>query len=86
MTIESGFNAMGKPIPSHRQQNAYETVKELIPDIDSETAYHIVAKCVNHLQNDKPFNVVGSVEGLEDELERIDLTGRYRLMAVLLTG
>jgi hypothetical protein len=85
MTTESGFNAIGKPIPSDRQQKGYETVKELIPNIDSETAYHIVAKCVNYLQDDQPFRIVGAVDGLDEDLSKIDLTGRYRLMAVLLT-
>ena len=83
--IQTGFNAMGLPVPSNRLKNAYKTVKEIMPQVDNELAYSIVAKCSNMIKNDECFGIVGAIEGLDKDLATIDLTGRYRLLAVLLT-
>lgn len=83
--MESGFQAIGKPIPAHRLTNAYNMVKEILPDISTETAMSIVGKAAGHLERDEPNEVIGKVFGLETDLDLIDLTGRYMLMATLLT-
>ncbi len=83
--METGFNAMGMTVPSNRKQRAYKTVKEMLPQADNELAYSIVAKCSTMVKNDECFGIVGAVEGLDKDLAAIDLTGRYRLLAVLLT-
>ena len=85
MTKETGFNALGKPVPSNRTDAAYKTVKHILPNLTSEEAYAFVAKCAEYIRKDEPFRIVGAVEGLDEDLQKIDVTGRYRLMAVLLT-
>ena len=102
--MSSGFNAFGKPVPRHRLMNGYDTVKEMIPDISTEKAFSIVASVANHIEKDRPFEIIGnqtSEDSCKDWLRRgicknqeiakndlgmIDLTGRYRLLAVMLTG
>lgn len=76
--ILSEFNAMGKPIPHHRRSNAYETAKAM--GLDSSQAMAVVTGMAEQLSRDKPF------EAQKVGLEHLDLTGTYRLMAVLLTG
>ncbi len=84
--MESGFQAIGKPIPSHRLTNAYQTVKEILPNVSTETAMSIVGKAASHLEHDTPHELIGAVYSLQNDLKLIDVTGRYRLMAVLLTN
>ena len=83
--METGFNAMGMIVPSNRKQRAYKTVKEMMPQASNELAQSIVAKCTAIIQRDEPFKIVGANHELDKDLATIDLTGRYRLMAVLLT-
>ena len=82
---QTGFDAMGLPVPSNRLNNAYKTVKDMIPQISNELAYSIVFKCAEMVKRDECFGIVGAVEVLDLDLKTIDLTGRYRLLAVLLT-
>ena len=78
----SGFNSFGKLVPGVRMQKGYETVKEML-NCDNELASYIVGKCSELIKQDKPFEIVGAIEGLDKDLAKIDLTGRYRLLAVL---
>jgi hypothetical protein len=80
----TGFGAMGTPIPTNRLDAADTFVKSVFPN-DRELAYTIVAKAKNCLERDKPFELLGEVKGLDKDLARLDLTGRYRLAAILLT-
>ena len=82
--FDSGYNAIGKPISANRLNNAYKTVKEMIPDITTEKAMLIIGKAASHLEQDNPYNLIGAVSSLEPELNLLDLSGRYRLMSVLL--
>jgi hypothetical protein len=68
---------MGKPIPVSRKEWAYELLKEwgLTPD----TATGLISKMSEQLERDKPY------EAMEACKDFVDLTGAYRLMAVLLT-
>lgn len=73
-----GFDAMGHPIPADRQQAAYDTAKSM--GIESpEDRTELVGAMTIHLENDRPF------EAQEAGLKFLDITGFYRLMAVLLT-
>jgi hypothetical protein len=82
--METGFNAMGKPIPANRLDRADTFVKSVFPE-DRELSYTIVTKAKNALERDKPFELLGAISGLDKDLARLDLTGRYRLAAILLT-
>lgn len=83
--MKTGFDVMGMEVPSNRKQRAYKTVKEMMPQASNELVYSIVAKCSEMIKRDEPFKIVGAVHELDEDLATIDLTGRYRLMAVLLT-
>jgi len=86
MKYEHGFDAIGKAIPGHRLNNAYHTIKTILPEISTERALSIVGKAASHLENDNPNELIGLVYSLNDDLKLIDVTGRYRLMATLLTN
>ncbi len=75
----TGFDAMGHPIPADRKQAAYDTAKQMgigTPEDRTE----LISTMVNHLERDRPF------EAQEDAAKFLDITGTYRLMAVLLTA
>lgn len=75
---DSGFAAMGKPVPFYRQQAGYEHCKAM--GLDSESAFSAVRVMSEQLQRDKP------AEAMESGLTYLDVTGVYRLMAVLLSA
>jgi hypothetical protein len=83
--MESGFNAMGKPVPENRLTAAYKTVKEICPEFDTELAMSIVGKAKECVERDEPYRLIGATSDLNEDLAKLDLTGRYRLLAVLLT-
>ena len=84
--MESGFNAIGQEVPSNRLVNGYDCIKTMLPNVKNEQAFTIISKCARYIRKDKPFEIVGAVAGLDKDLALIDLTGRYRLLSVLLTG
>lgn len=73
-----GFDAMGKPIPYYRQQAGYEHCKQM--GLDSERSFSVVGIMSEKLARDEPH------AGMEAALKYLDVTGVYRLMAVLLTA
>jgi len=75
---EDGFNAMGKPIPQHRKQNAFEHCK--LMGLDTEEAWFAVNGTAEQLARDQPY------EAQAIAMKYLDLVGSYRLMAVLLTA
>lgn len=75
---DSGFSAMGKPISEHRRQAAYDMCKEV--GLNTENRYSAVGEVANALERDKPY------EAMQLGMKYLDLTGVYRLMAVLLTA
>jgi hypothetical protein len=81
--LRNGFDAMGYDVPDNRASNAYSTVKSMI-GCDTETAMRIVRKCCLLIKKDKPYDIVGAITTLDKDIALIDLTGRYRLLAVLL--
>lgn len=76
---ESGFNAMGNPIPNFRKQNAYTICREVI-GLDADTAWSLVEGMSNSLERDMPYEAMKHAE------DKVDITGSYRIMAYLLTG
>jgi hypothetical protein len=73
-----GFDAMGKPISPDARQRGYETCKAMGLN-DSARAWECVSGMAAQLQRDKPYEAVAV------GMRHLDLTGTYRLMAVLLT-
>lgn len=82
----SGWESFGKSIPASRMTCAYETLKEMIPTLETEVAFSIIGKMATHVEKDRPFQIIGAIEGLDKDLALVDLTGRYRLLAILLSG
>lgn len=75
---DAGFNAMGKPIPTHRKEAGYRDAKAM--GLDTEKAWHVIHGMSLYLERDKPY------EAMAAGMRYVDLTGTYRLMAVLLTA
>lgn len=78
MKIPSGFEALGKPIPLWRKQEAY-TCCSLMGSGDPGANMEVVGLMSTALERDHPY------DALEAGQKVFDLTGAYRLMAVLLT-
>jgi hypothetical protein len=75
----SPFNNMGKPIPEARKQAAYDCAKAMgIESADERMG--LVGTVANYLERDQPY------EAQQAALKRLDVTGMYRLIAVLLTA
>lgn len=73
-----GFAAMGQPVPFYRQQAAYEHATSM--GCEKAAAHSCVGAMAEALARDKPY------EAMEAGMRYVDLTGTYRLMAVLLTS
>ena len=72
-----GFNNMGKPIPIDRRQQGYDHAKQM--GLSSDHALAAVSGVAEQLERDKPY------EAMAAGMKYLDLTGTYRLFAVLLT-
>lgn len=72
------FNAMGKPIPPKARQAAFDDCKEM--GLDGSRAWECVNTTSEQLERDKPYEALGAA------MKFLDLTGSYRVMAVLLCG
>ena len=81
----TGFNAMGKPVPTNRRIKAQTMVKEILPQATSEEVFSIVGKMSQFIKSDNTQAIVGEVGILDEDLKKIDLTGRYMLLATMLT-
>lgn len=73
-----GFDAMGKPVPHSRRQHADEHCKDMgLTDWSKRKA--VIDGMAEALERDEPY------KAMEVGMTYLDLTGTYRLMAVLLT-
>jgi hypothetical protein len=79
-----GWNAMGKPVPANRVQRTYRHLQEMCPSFTKEECYTIVAKIGRMIEKDEPNQIIGQVAGLDKDLDKVDLTGRYVLLAFIL--
>ena len=75
---DSGYGAMGKPIPLYRQQAGYEHCLSM--GLTQQAAHTVVSAVSEQLARDKPY------EAMAAGMRHLDLTGTYRLFAVLLTA
>lgn len=76
---DEGFDAMGKPIPLYRRQAAQHDCKAMGLE-DSGQIFECVQSVAQRLERDDPYGA------MEQGTKYLDLTGTYRLMAVLLTA
>lgn len=76
---DDGFDAMGKPVPQYRRQAGYDTCKDMGLN-RAEDRWSVVNGMAEQLERDKPH------EAMEIGMKYLDLTGTYRLMAVLCTS
>lgn len=77
--MASGFNAMGKPVPYYRRQAAMDHCRQM-GLTDTGKAMSVIDRMSEALARDEPYNA------MEAGMAHLDLTGTYRLMAVLLTA
>lgn len=73
-----GFDAMGRPVPEKRRDNAYQWLRSI--GVGREKAWDTVETMAGHIERDHPH------EALEAARKVVDITGAYRLLALLLTG
>jgi hypothetical protein len=73
----SPIDRMGKPLPEPARQAAYEHCKRM--GLNSARAWECVGGMAEQLERDKPY------EAMQTGCRFLDLTGSYRVMAVLLT-
>lgn len=77
LPADQGFGAMGKPIPIHRKKDADKHLIDM-GIADTEDRFRCIAMVSARLEHDDPYGAI------EDAMKYIDLTGAYRLLAVLL--
>lgn len=70
------FNQMGKPLSAESRQAGFEDCMEM--GLTSAAAWECVAAVANSLERDKPFDAQAAA------MKFLDLTGSYRIIAVLL--
>lgn len=70
------FNNMGKPVPFERRQSAYKNCRHM--GLNQARAYECVDAMAEQLKRDEPY--MAQKAGMQF----LDLTGTYRIMAVLL--
>jgi hypothetical protein len=73
----SGFNRMGKPISKASREAGYRHAKEM--GLSKARAFECVQSVAEALERDEPHDAMAA------GTKFLDLTGTYRLMAVLLT-
>ena len=83
--MKTGLNALGMQVPENRLYNGYEAIKKMMPNTDIESRYAIVFKCARFIKNDEPARIIAPTLTVDKDLAKLDLTGRYRLLATLLT-
>lgn len=80
----SGFDAMGFKVPSNRMQKGYDQIKR-ISNFNSETCWSITNRFANIIENDQCVYIAGNPSNTDDLLKKIDLTGRYVILAAMLS-
>ncbi len=73
---ENGFDAFGKHVPFYRRANAYEHCKDM-GLTDKAVIFSLIESMADKIQRDDPHTA------LEIALQYVDVTGCYRLLAVL---
>ena len=74
-----GMGAMGHPIPDYRKDEAYRTCRQEF-GMSADKSFSTVQGIAHALEKDNPY------EAMKMGMRYVDLTGTYRLMAVLLSA
>lgn len=78
-TLPSGMNALGRPVPDFRRAAGYEACKAM-GLVEADSRFSTVNGMSEKIERDQPY------EALEIAKRVFDLSGAYRLLAVLLTS
>jgi len=73
-----GFDAFGQHVPNHRRSAGLRFLQGL--GIDTGRASATIAKACAAIERDDPFRAMQIIEN-----DGVDLTGSYRLLALLCT-
>jgi len=76
--MDDGFNNMGKPVPLFRKEAALKHAKAM--GLGGGGAWAVDGAVAEQLERDEPY------EAQRKAMVYLDLTGAYRLMAVLLSA
>jgi hypothetical protein len=79
-TNVDGMDAFGKIVPDHRKSAALKHMRQMAPSISTEAATQVIDRMAEQIARDEPYKVLAIAK------EALDLTGAYRLMAVLCTA
>ncbi len=74
-----GMEAFGKPVPSYRKDAALQHCRQM-GLTDTNKATGMINRMADAIQRDEPY------EAMEAGTAYLDLTGTYRLLAVLCTA
>lgn len=78
-SVKSGFDAFGHPVSNFRKECAVSHCKAMgMKDMEKITG--LVGRMSEAIRRDKPY------EAMEAGMAYLDLTGTYRLLAVLCTA
>ena len=74
-----GFDAFGKAVPLHRRTAALHHMRAMgVSNV--EDCWDCIGKMCEAIKRDEPYQAMAA------GMQRVDLTGTYRLLAVLLTA
>ena len=73
-----GLNALGKPVLEDRMDTAYKTCKAM--GVSTPRAFECVSAMAEAIKRDNPYGA------MEAGMKFVDLTGTYRLLAVLMAS
>ena len=72
---DDGFNAFGKPVPDFRKQAAFQHCKAM--GLNTEESWNVINPMCEQIRRDEPY------AAMEAGTLYLDVTGTYRIMAVL---
>ena len=80
--IKSGMDALGCKVPNSRIEKTYKNMVQTYPNIHKTILREIVDKCAEIIHRDEPSRIINPND---ENIAKIDATGRYRIMSDLLT-
>lgn len=75
---DNGFAAFGKPVPTERRADALKHIRDM-GIVNNADAWECIGQMSSAIERDDPYAAMGI------GMHFVDLTGTYRLMAVLCT-
>lgn len=81
---EDFYDRIGEPVPLNRVNKASVVLKSMMPNESNLFYITFIRKCVNSIERNQVHNIIGN-HCIDEDMARLDLTGRYRMLAELLT-